>query len=760
MGIIDLSNVNSLASGFVTNNTIVNSSSRQTATQKTSDVVNTSANATGTPYQGTNANSASNSASSGGKTVLTPILNPLGAYDQSTYSIKFSIISDNAANNNEVVIVETGKTNLNIQSLKFTSIPGNRPESRNTFVALFEMRIFEAYGANLPDLLIAGAKQLGVQNYLKSLWKITIKFQGFDSNTGLPVTNILGRDWSWLVQIDELFSKINESGATHTIKFHTVAQIGYQDQFAITAQALSIDSSSQITVGEVLQRTIDQMNANAQQINNGPTIVYKLDQIPYTHPYASIKAPFDHKVGPNDYQKNSQRNSDQITTGVIKFMDFVNNVFAASPTAVVMAAAAARTPDNNETKYQQVVSTFHLVESRVTLGTYNPNIRDYNKIITYVVRPFETVRIITNTTQARDLTDQTKNSLKTQFLVENQYLSKVYNFIFTGKNTEVLKFDMNLSFGWFMAMDKQFGSVTYGSQTQPQVYNNLVDVQGPNTLVPATNSAARTVTTATSTSNSSLGASSTFSQIPAVQSSTSTASPLTTVNSNSSTSVVVPNTTLSSNAQRLPVMTKLQSSPTTVLYVDDLNISGAQQFEALPVSQFQDTNAEHSFTTASAVEADRTKQRSAYGMLLDQLYGGGNSQKDMLRITITIRGDPYWLGRDPATESSLSTTTPSTSLGIGSSTSLTSQSTQNTLNLHLPDPMKGEICFILRVNIPQGVDENTGTAKLVESEMYTGFYWADTIENDFQDGSFTQTITANRILGMNVPDLISIQGAA
>ncbi len=85
-----------------------------------------------------NADQATSSNQTGEKISLSPSLNALGSVDQATYSVKFSLMSDDPNNLSEIVIVETGKTNLNIQSLVIEAQPpGNN--GRNTPAASIEL---------------------------------------------------------------------------------------------------------------------------------------------------------------------------------------------------------------------------------------------------------------------------------------------------------------------------------------------------------------------------------------------------------------------------------------------------------------------------------------------------------------------------------------------------------------------------------------------------------------------------------------------
>ena len=712
------------------------------------------------PHEGTDGNQmASNNSSS--KVSFSPILNPLNSYDQATYSIKFSALSDNIANKKEIIIAETGATNLTIQSLKMITLPGMNSDTRNTPSSSFEMRIFESYGTNLVDVMIGSAKALSVKNYMKGLWKISVKFQGFDPATGVANVSIVNRDWEWTVEMTTLNTKITESGSIHTIKFIMARQVAYFNHIALITEVININRTSKMTVGQVLKRCVEQMTANAVKKYNGNRFTYKIEQIPYTTPYAGIKSPFDHIIDPDNPQLNSTRNSDSITVGNISFMEFVDHVFSASKTAAQMALAASRDNDNNPKKNLEVISTFHMIDSKVSFGAYNSQINDYDKIITYIIRPYQTVRLITNVEQARDVGNLQKNLDKAKFLIQKKYLSKIYDYIFTGANTEVLKFDIDIDFTWGMAVQNNSGKTIYERETHGQVYNPRAVDESVNTDYKAPNSSSFSPSTlptgngAASLSNLSGGLGSaigglggSLSSIPFIGSAINSArtaitAPLNNIIGQASNTVkqvsskasaIINTTAFKDIANRNSLPEKINSPTNARLYADDIDFTKQNPFDLYPVTQTQQGNNTNGMNSRGYVEGEWTKQRSAYGMLLNQLYHGGGSQVHFNKIDMTIRGDPYWLGND-----------------LSDKVSGSNQSAANYATF-----LKGDSVFILRFNLPQGFDEATGTVKLLENETYSGFYRCFQIEHMFQDGIFTQHLQASRIIGMEVSKLLKI----
>jgi hypothetical protein len=724
-----------------------------------------------TVFSGTQASSSSNSDSSNNSSNSSvPVINPpdadsssvataenkvqanlvtnvLNGYDQATYFITFSLLSDDVSNSQEVILAETGDTNLNIQSLVMDVYPGPGSMTRNTTASMATLTLFESYGSNFPDLLVLSAQKLNLQNYLKALFRLTLRFQGFDPTTGQPNTNIGGRSWQWTCNFNWMTSKVSEAGSMHTVTLALLNNLAYSDQIGKLPQALTAIKLPKATVGTALTAVIQKMNADVVKTYGYAHITYAIEQVPYRTPLSGIANPFDNPIYQDSPYYQSSRNSDTITiSGGTSFMSLVDHIFASSPTATKMVASANRVHDTNNTSNLDVVSTFHVVDAIVTYAAFNPTINDYDKNITYVIRPYETVRVFTNISQATQAADLSKTQQKAAFLVQNNYIQKGYDYIYTGNNTEVIDFEIDLNFGFALLTDKALGEIHYHQETVARSFNN--------------NAAKRAYVPQPDMSNGSTAVSG--------------------QNTNtSSTSSVVPLSSSSSSTNRLTSQSKLSSNVSTVTYADDLATLTTSNFNPLPMAIGQG-GVNHRAQINSFTESDWSAQRSIYGVLLDQLYDNGNTDAGALaNISMKVRGDPFWLGNDldDQISSTYAGTSNSTANGpvagaainsddnssdsVGNNSTTTNSQTISGSNVYVNDTtaanyLVGENVFVFRFNYAQGYDENTGSATLNESDMFTGFYTAVQVTNTFQDGQFIQQIVGARILGMQVSQLLNI----
>lgn len=113
--------------------------------------------------------------------------------------------------------------------------------------------------------------------------------------------------------------------------------------------------------------------------------------------------------------------------------------------------------------------------------------------------------------------------------------------------------------------------------------------------------------------------------------------------------------------------------------------------------------------------------KSLYGAVMNQLHGPLNK---FATIDITIRGDPYWLGRGSFEQV------------IAHYHEVTTQGQQ--VNI-----MNGAPSFMFTYKYPKSIGED-GSVQLSSNELVTGMYVPVTVKHKFSGGQFTQEIKANK----------------
>jgi hypothetical protein len=119
--------------------------------------------------------------------------------------------------------------------------------------------------------------------------------------------------------------------------------------------------------------------------------------------------------------------------------------------------------------------------------------------------------------------------------------------------------------------------------------------------------------------------------------------------------------------------------------------------------------------------------RDWHGMLI-------NTQNDMLKVDLTIHGDPYFLA----------------DAGIGNYLGLANPANQSITVDGSMNAVNGQVTVILNFRTPIDYDENDGFVKyplggFLPIAMFSGTYLVLLVENNFKQGRFTQQLTLNRL---------------
>lgn len=647
---------------------------------------------------------------------FNPAPNALWAFGQSTYHWRFYLQNDyNPESGNSVTIAETGVTGLNIQDVKLDTFVGPNLKTKNTIATSVSIKVFEPYGSNLPDMMVAAAQALGIKNYYKCPWKLDLTFLGYDDNRVARRIDELGV-WSWDLMITNVSTQITEAGSTHIIEAIPFSEIALTNQYAMLPTSAAPKGS---TVGEVLQSLIGILNKDQQNKYGTLFTEYAIEDRPYQGENISgITSPFQHKISAVAPQNNDERNAEggQYSPGT-DIPSIIDGLFASSDTAVAqMVQSRNIDPAAKQDEIKSVVSLFHRVDTKVELKGFDYVIGDYAKKITFIVRPYDTMRLLTNVTTAEEYNGKPAvQNRKLEYAKKRLLLQKEYNYIFTGKNTDVEKFDINLNFRWQVSIPQLYGTVHYGTATNPREFKQaeeLKRLQGQQGQLNALNQK--------------------ITELEFQKSNTPQSDPDTIKNIDQQIAAQtnardrLAQRQAADKAQYEQKIIRTPEPKVANKFAEDLIKN--KTASAPPITLAQDGDNPMS-QTAWGTSSHANAGKSIYGTLLNQLYGTYDA--NLLQIELNIRGDPYWLGPDKETLAAESN--PESSSSFASF-------------------INGEHMFVFRYKLPQGVDEKTGVVSLKQDESYTGFYAATQITHSFSGGVFKQTINANRIAGMVVTE--------
>jgi hypothetical protein len=676
-------------------------------------------------------------------TLFTPEPNLMSGIYQPTYYFKLYVLNDlNPSEDNQVVIAETGLTALNITEVKIDGIVGPNMRTRNSMATNITIRLSEPFGMNLPDRLVSAARQLKIKNYLKTTFMLRLRLQGY-AESGRAVE--IGEGWCWRIMIIDIKSKVSEQGAEHTISAIPYPEIALQDRNGILPTNITVDGD---TVGDILTNMATKMNEYVKEVHGFDFITYEFIDVPYPEGSGSpVARPFEQSVKTSLMNEESERSvgpNEKVRAQFSQGTDIpsiVDTVFSASEGAVSLGTLerSITVPIEGSNIEAKPTSIMHRVETYVDAVKFDPIYGDYQKRITFVIRPYETMRIQSGLKSAADPAMGAQE--KIQHAIKRAFLCKQYDYIFTGLNTEVEKFDIELNFRWAVSAPMLYqggeGATTpnYSNATLPR---HVKDVSYP--VDPQQRRSA--IEELRSQRNNLWG----------VLQNTDT----TVVTEEQKSTARVEYERLTAQERELILATRRDGQQR----LDQLQ--GAEEFEDSEIILAEDLDPEmsvvHPMTVSRSSEDPsiqsgvgmpnyRTGTKSVYGTLLNQLYGSfdGNLQT----LSLEIRGDPYWLGPDP---------TPMGNYRMLEAAEVASRYGPSVVET--PNLMNGEHMFAFNFGLPQGFDESTGSVSLNNDETYSGFYAVTQIEHTFSQGKFTQKLEAFRIPGIALSDLNQTTEAA
>ena len=724
-------------------------------------------------------------------TDLPGIPNPLNVYANYTYHVKFSMVDANSAYNevtsktklesfNQIIIAESGATvgfNISKFSIFNTVSPSFKHQNQNLMT--WKMTLTEPYGLTFPDYVIAAAKQLNIKNSARFPFFIELWFTGYNEDGTIAADKIQHKIWR--VMMLDINLTVGHVGTVYEMNGVADNSLGSTNQLSMTAATITLDKVG--TVGEAVDKLKDAMNkASATAENKSVGIEYKIEIPTEIRGWKlDLSGKQSQKQGSMD-GKNSSKEGNTITVNrgqdVGKFVETLMLKCSQANDYLrgVNGNSSAPSTDKNG------LGTVFQIFTTVKLGAYNSEMNDYAKIVTFKVMPFLTPRVVSDPAQAKYQEQLGIQQEKVSFLATSNppMLAKRYDYIYTGKNTEVIKYDIHVDNFWSISLPSYMGSSSYNQYTQGAVVDPnsvgfrqqsgykdalkiaesvtarikeldnelkkltkssssaLAGVTGLSSTISTLSNMSSTIQNLSSGNITSLvsqlnGAAKSMGQLATLSATTVPlfdAGSKGAVNSvlNNKAAAIVAQIQEAANALEL-LKTKtsaeqyrggkyLEDIKTQIESDDDLKVAFFVDPE--PKTQNGSFGGSEAKATQSANAAGVTEPASAglLGMTMQNMY----TQNQMLEIELQIRGDPWWIGMTNLEQNDY---------------------TPGNLAPGQADFFKGENFMLLSFKTGSNYDEATGFMKFnTSSNFFNGLYSVMEVENNFENGSFTQTLKA------------------
>lgn len=719
--------------------------------------------------------------------------NILNDYASYTYHIRLSMATERTAylpdpnyqTLKRRIIAETGKTvGFNITKFIVTNTVSPGFKHQNMNVMTWQMTITEPFGLTLSDQMLSAARELEINNHSRYPIFIELWFDGYDDQ-GNIVTMIDGTYKIWRAVILECKLQTTQAGTVYELEGTTDNDLCTVNQFSMTRSLVNLN---EITTLEKLTTTLtDILNTDAEKADGRKSITY------------SIKLPDEMKnwnYKPIDTNQASTGSQD--SRGMIVPINRGQDIGAFIASAISKCEEADKfllgvsgnysgTSDSVESnglaRYIQIVP-------EMTITGYDSNFKDYTRLVTFNIVPFYTPKYVSTPKQAKHAKQLSVQQNKLAFWQKTKMINKKYEYIYTGKNTEILKFDINIENFWqiitpgylggrsyidfthgavlapdsfgvaensrYLTMNKVLAeigakaaildlvnNVTGGlANTASTAFNNFnTSLTGFNTTINALEGSIQNVAGSVNNISQFLGnlspAASKFINIPAsiLQFDTSNYISFDTL-VNKAQSIAPSTQTTTTQVDQLSQQTNRDR------YIEELkkitySATDKNDPDPLPVAFFTD-NVPTAQNAGNNGEVKKTKVtpeikiggypvgQGVFGSLMANMY----DPHYFLEITLTIRGDPWWIGM--------------TNLETNQYLVKKLDSGEITKNGYgYADFIQGENLFLLTFQTGTDYDEETGLMHLKGgSQYFNGLYSVLSVENHFENGSFTQVLSA------------------
>lgn len=425
-------------------------------------------------------NNAQTVPSDRGKNVSTDIEdNILDKFDLPTYHFRLFMMSDDAvrkgifgpkAKNQRVVIAESGVTVIDIDDVEIKTVGGISRAAGVGTATEFSLTLKEPFGATLLDQISNAAKFLNIKNFAKIPFYLELSFKGRKAGEGQSqqagsIGELTDLVWTYPLLFTKMAMDVGTGGTVYSIQAAIYGDLAYTNQASDAQKQMSI---SVVTVGDFFTGLQTQMNEREEE--KLETANYKVaDRYTFYVEEEIAKA----LVVPDLLEERKSRagsfeegeNGKLIFTFLpgISIDRMVENVLSLTnlfqaivPDAGEGAAAAPADEPTFQKLYRVITDT--------VMGEYDETRQDYAREFRYLIIPYLQSTITTPDTAGSTQGDEELYQAK----VQKGLIKKLYNYIYTGLNDQVLDFELVFNFNWYAALPLQAGVSTNPASAEPK----------------------------------------------------------------------------------------------------------------------------------------------------------------------------------------------------------------------------------------------------------------------------------------------------
>ena len=633
--------------------------------------------------------------------------NPLLAYDNVSWKAKLYTMSTNdlrqfqdnsSARVQQYVLSETGVTGkYSIDFVEITTLPPGTNMTKNSTAMKFTIKMSEVSGMRLFDDLQLASSKLGYNQFSDLPMILEMSFVGFNTNTNTPEV-IPNCTKTWGIRFQNIQARLENAGSVtvYTMDFTPNMFMMPPSEWRLNQQVEVIAGA---TVGSFIKEFQEKLNSVwdsqygyltqlfADRIKPDNYVTFKV------HPKIAEMAIISDSVQDASTDRNSTEQ------GTKKYSLAPDSTIG---NVVDFVMDSALTEHDNQGSMKRQFAHVIPISNYVGFDIFrNKHVYRYDIYITpYSTMDYQDVTDVKTKNSLKDLTDLLKDAHKSQKLN-----MKRYDFQWSGRNTEILDLKYNFDSQYVMATSRNVAGA-YDKYNRSGEKISQLKVQDPITAGRLYQMYHRKKELESSKSRS-----------------TADNAELVKINRNFAKASEI---NIEGESSQMQAPSYVNSSDTQ--YIEDIQDS---TFESLsyrdgnlgiinPPIDYRNMNAGTSGTDDSnATQTEITKRT-----IRTNYYG----RAFLMQISMTVVGDPYWLGGSEfENKKNLNTLTTTGTLEKQSSGS------------YVMDSLQYEPSFLLNLYTPKGVDSETVIATQEEdSVLAQSVYRVMGIVNKFDKGGFVQ----------------------
>lgn len=429
--------------------------------------------------------------------------NPLNYVDVPTYNISLYMTSEvdsfkfnnldelgKISNTNEhiddirkIIIAETGTTGFNIISMEIEQSSAPSSTNRNnSSIAAITIKIKEPLGNNFYDSIYKSGKLLNIKSVVKApVFVLQLQFKGYlphyRDKPGEIIDKIGAKFtydydhrsiWVYTCIISQIETQLSESGSEHTLKLIPKKDIAFGKGIQVITEPMNINATT-------IKDFFDKLK---NELKNREKKQYGEEMHEYNFKFLEINPDIGHpnlvnNRNPENWEIVSLSPRDRATTPStprpntnIKVTDrnfnigvgttiqsLVDFVFSNTREGQILAKKneeLEKADNKTDGKIFYSISSKSELKGLSTGGNdfFHTQSNDYKYDIEYVIYP---TLVNTPTPTEKEINELTNDTLQKERILSRiklNKLRKVYNYLFTGKNTEIIKLDLTFNNLW------------------------------------------------------------------------------------------------------------------------------------------------------------------------------------------------------------------------------------------------------------------------------------------------------------------------